>query len=88
MKRKLSKFEGEKAVHEARKRDHERSKLSEGKRLRAKEDADEIVDGHISLKEKSDRALDRKHNAEGRDRAMETVYKGVHQDKSIKRIIL
>jgi len=88
MKRKMSKFEGEKALHEAGKRDHQRSKLSESRRLRAKDDADEIVDSEIRAKEKSDKDLDRRHGEEGRDRAMETVYKGVHEDKSVRRIVL
>lgn len=86
--RKFSKFEGQKLIHEARKRDHFRSKLSVSKRARANEDADRLVDKGVVEKEKKDRNLDRKHREEVYDNAMETITRGIKTDKSVKRIVI
>mgnify|MGYP001562816873 FL=1 len=81
-------FEDEKAVYEARKRDHLRSKLRPSKRALAKIEADELVDAHIKLKKRETEMNDRNVNRAVYDEAMESAIQGLRQDNSIKKIVL
>lgn len=78
----------EKALRWAQKRDRIRDKLSQGKRWRAKEDADRLVAESISIQGKKDKELDRKQKPVGRDEAMNTAISETHRDKSINHFVI
>lgn len=80
--------EEEKMLVGAKKRDRFREKLSQGKRWRAEEDADRLVDESISMQKKTDDELDRKQRVVGRDGAMNTAIEGTRKDMSIRRFVL
>lgn len=81
-------FEGQKASYYAKKRDYQRSKLSQGKRDRAWDDAGKLVKEAEDIQAKKDREVERKQKPEGRDEAMNTAISEMRQDMSIKKLVL
>lgn len=80
-------FEGEKMLWQGRKRDFIRSRLSEGKRTMAWDEAERIYKETKNIDNRRKRELSRKQKIEGRDDAMNSALKAIKEDKSIKRII-
>ena len=81
-------FESDRNLHFARKRDYLRSKLSVGKRLKAKIEADEIVDKHIALKKKETEANDQKALKTSWDDAMNTTMENMREQGQLNKIVL
>ncbi len=81
-------FDGEKALYLARKRDFQRSKLSETKQWQAWEAGAEVVKTTEEEQDARQRETERRDATAGFDTAMETAYKGCRKDGSLKRITL
>ena len=81
-------FESDRNLHFARKRDYLRSKLSVGKRIKARIEADQIVDKQIALKKKEDYDNETKSLRTAWDDAMETTVSNMRQQGALNKIIL
>lgn len=78
----------EKWSRNAKRRDRARAKMSQGKRWRAEEDADRLVDETLKIQEKKDWELEREQSYAGRDDAMNTAIKLTREDMSIRKIVI
>lgn len=85
---KISRFEGERALHHAKKRDHARSKLPEGRRLRARDDAEEITEEHVRLAEKKETEDDRDTRDKVYDKSMSHAHELTKKHMDIKRMVI
>ncbi len=84
----IDNFEGQKLLHEAKKRDHLRSKLRQGLRDRAWDKAGDILVKDRKRKKDVEHEVDKKNKRAGYDDAMESVMAPVQRDKSVKRMVL
>ena len=81
-------FTDDKNLYLARKRDYLRSKLSVGKRLKAKLEANRIVDKQIALKKKEDYDAETKSIKSAWDDAMQTATVDMKSQGVLKRMTL
>lgn len=83
----MERYEQEKLLHEAEKRDQFRAKLPESKRHQAWAKGGEIV--KLTLKQKDDLAKRKrlKFRNDSYDRAMQTATVGLHRTKEIETFI-
>jgi hypothetical protein len=88
MGRKLTQFEGEKALFEARKRDVLRSKVPEGRRLEAAERGQQITEEHSRANGRLKDTDESEIREKVYDSAMKTAYNGVKKEMEIRRLIL
>lgn len=88
MKNKISQFEGEKMRYEARKRDFQRSKLPEGRRIEAMETGRQITAEHSKLKEKNEASDEFEFRDGMYDRAIRRAYDNTKKSMEIRRLII
>ena len=81
-------FTDEKNLYLAKKRDYLRSKLPTGKRLKAKIEADKIVDKQILLQKRENQANENKSLKSAWDDAMETAMSNMRQQGALNKIVL
>ena len=81
-------FEGQKALYGAKKRDYLRSKLRQGVRDKAWNEAERVVDENKRKQEARDHEVDKKNKRVNYDNAMETTMESMQKDKSLKRFVL
>ena len=81
-------FEGQKALHEAKKRDYLRSKLRQVIRDKAWNEAERIVDENKRKQEARNHEIDKKNKRANYDEAMETTIGEMQKDKSIRKFVL
>ena len=81
-------FTDDKNLYLARKRDYLRSKLSVGKRLKAKLEANRIVDKQIALKKKEDYDAETKSIKSAWDDAMQTTMESMREQGKLNKVVL
>ena len=81
-------FNDEKNLHFARKRDYIRSKLSVGKRIKAKIEADRYVDKQIAIQKKENYDAETKSIKSAWDDAMQTATVDMKSQGVLKKLIL
>lgn len=81
-------FNDEKDLYLARKRDYLRSKLPTGKRLKAKIEADKIVDKQILLQKRENKSNEDKSLKSAWDDAMQTTMESMREQGKLNKIVL
>jgi len=86
--KKITRFEGEKLKYEAQKRDFRRSKLPEGRRLKAMEFGKRIADEHSRHNEKNNPNDEMEFRDGIYDSAIKRAYKNSKDRMEVKRLTL